>query len=48
MSNGSICVLSCNGLDKSMGVIAREVALRIIEKIPNSKLICPVLLNSKK
>jgi glycine cleavage system H protein len=46
VSNESICILPCNGLDKSMGVITREVALKIIEKIPNSKLICPVLLNS--
>ena len=46
MSNESICILPCNGLDKSMGVISREVALKIIEKVPNSKLICPVLLNS--
>jgi glycine cleavage system H protein len=46
VSNENICILPCNGLDKSMGVIAREVALKILEKISNSKLICPVLLNS--
>lgn len=47
MSEENICLLPCNGLDKSLGVIAREVALRIIEKMPNYKLICPVLLNSE-
>ena len=39
-----ICILPCNGLDKSLGVIAREVALKIIKKKPEIKLICPVLL----
>ncbi|MHA1150904.1 MAG: putative zinc-binding protein [Promethearchaeota archaeon] len=46
MSEEKFCILPCNGLDKSLGVIAREVALKILEKIPNGKLICPVLLNS--
>ncbi len=46
MNDENICILPCNGLDKSLGVIAREVALRIMEKFPNIKLICPVLLNS--
>lgn len=41
-----ICILPCNGLDKSLGVIAREVSLRVIEKKRDVQLICPVLLNS--
>ena len=46
MNDDNICVLPCNGLDKSLGVIAREVALNLIEKRPDFNLICPVLLNS--
>lgn len=46
MAEENICVLPCNGLDKSLGVIAREVALKLIEKAPEFNLICPVLLNS--
>ena len=46
MIEEAICILPCNGLDKSLGVIAREVALKIIEKMPKYKLICPVLLNA--
>ena len=41
-----ICILPCNGLDKSLGVIAREVSIRVIEKKRDVQLICPVLLNS--
>ena len=41
-----ICILPCNGLDKSLGVIAREVSLKVIEKMPDVQLICPVLLNN--
>ncbi|MGQ9722494.1 MAG: putative zinc-binding protein [Candidatus Jordarchaeum sp.] len=41
-----VCVLPCNGLDKSLGVVARDVALKLIEKNPDIELICPVLLNS--
>ncbi|MBY9019258.1 MAG: glycine cleavage system protein H [Candidatus Lokiarchaeota archaeon] len=41
-----ICILPCNGLDKSLGVIAREVSLMVIEKMPDVQLICPVLLNN--
>jgi len=33
-------------LDKSLGVIARNVALKLIEKRPEIQLICPVLLNT--
>jgi len=33
-------------LDKSLGVIARSVALKLIEKRPEIQLICPVLLNT--
>jgi len=40
------CVLPCNGLDKSLGVIARNAALKLIELDPDIQLICPVLLNS--
>jgi glycine cleavage system H protein len=38
-------VLPCNGLDKPAGPLAREVALRIVEK-SGAELICPVLLNA--
>ena len=41
-----LCVLPCNGLDKSLGVIARAVALNLIEKKLDLNLICPVLLNT--
>jgi glycine cleavage system H protein len=41
-----ICILPCNGLDKSLGVIAREVSLKVIEKTSDVQLICPVLLNN--
>lgn len=34
-------VLPCNGLDKSAGCVAREIALRLTEQ--GSRLICPVL-----
>jgi glycine cleavage system H protein len=46
MSENVICILPCNGLDKPMGVITKEVALKVIGKGSNFKLICPVLLNS--
>jgi glycine cleavage system H protein len=46
MVENQICILPCNGLDKSLGVIARAVALKVIEKAPEVELICPVLLNS--
>lgn len=46
MAKQKICILPCNGLDKSLGVIARNIALKIIEKNPEIELICPVLLNS--
>ena len=45
MIEENICILPCNGLDKSLGVITRDVALKLIEKAPNFKLICSVLLN---
>ena len=41
-----ICILPCNGLDKSLGVITREVSLKVIEKMSDVQLICPVLLNN--
>ena len=40
------CLLPCNVLDKALGVIARNIALKVIEKKPDIELICPVLLNS--
>jgi len=46
MAKQKICILPCNGLDKSLGVIARNIALKVIEKNPEIELICPVLLNS--
>jgi len=33
-------------LDKSLGVIARQSALKVIEKSPEIHLVCPVLLNT--
>lgn len=33
-------------MDKSLGVIARNVALKLIKKRPEIQLICPVLLNN--
>lgn len=41
-----VCILPCNGLDKSLGVIAREVSLQVIGKKSDVQLICPVLLNN--
>lgn len=35
-------ILSCNGLDKSAGCVAREIALQIAEQT-DSEIICPVL-----
>ncbi|HUW89218.1 MAG TPA: putative zinc-binding protein [Candidatus Nanopelagicaceae bacterium] len=46
MEKKKTCILPCNGLDKSLGVIARSVALKLIEKRPEIQLICPVLLNT--
>jgi len=40
------CIIPCNGLDKSLGVITRNVALKLLEKDPDMELVCPVLLNS--
>jgi glycine cleavage system H protein len=37
-------ILSCNGLDKPEGSVAREVAIRTAEAT-GSEIICPVLLN---
>ena len=38
-------VLPCNGLDKQHGVLARELALRLMET-QDAEIICPVLLNN--
>jgi len=38
-------VMPCNGLDKAYGVLARELALRLMET-EGMHLICPVLLNN--
>jgi glycine cleavage system H protein len=37
-------ILSCNGLDKPEGSVAREVAIRVASAT-SSEIICPVLLN---
>jgi glycine cleavage system H protein len=37
-------ILSCNGLDKPEGSVAREVAIRLADAT-GSEIICPVLLN---
>ena len=39
------CVLPCNGLDKSLGVVAREAALALVDMDNGYELVCPVLLN---
>ena len=46
MTTEIVCILPCNGLDKSLGVITREVSLQVIEKKSDVQLICPVLLNN--
>lgn len=38
-------ILPCNGLDKQHGVLARELALRLMEN-QGAEVICPVLLNN--
>lgn len=38
-------VLPCNGLDKQYGVLARELALRLVER-GGAEIICPVLLGN--
>jgi glycine cleavage system H protein len=38
-------ILPCNGLDKPLGQIAREIALKINELRPDIDMICPVLLS---
>lgn len=40
--NKKYAILSCNGLDKAAGCIAREIALQIAEQT-DSEIICPVL-----
>ena len=40
-----VAVLPCNGLDKTHGAIARELALLLVEA-DGGELICPVLLNN--
>ncbi|NHJ05563.1 MAG: glycine cleavage system protein GcvH [Candidatus Heimdallarchaeota archaeon] len=40
-----IFVIPCNGLDKSQGVIAREIAFEMVSTKNNFELICPVLFN---
>ena len=37
-------ILSCNGLDKPEGSVAREVAIRGADAV-RGEIICPVLLN---
>ncbi|MFW9874861.1 MAG: putative zinc-binding protein [Candidatus Thorarchaeota archaeon] len=46
MEKKKTCILPCNGLDKSLGVITRSVALKLIQQRPEIQLICPVLLNN--
>jgi glycine cleavage system H protein len=38
-------ILSCTGLDKPEGSVAREVAIRMASSAAKSEIICPVLLN---
>ncbi|MFW9922198.1 MAG: glycine cleavage system protein GcvH [Candidatus Thorarchaeota archaeon] len=43
--SGKIFIIPCNGLDKSQGVIAREIALEMVSTKNNFELLCPVLFN---
>ncbi len=43
-----ICLLPCNGLDKALGVITREVSIKVIEMDSSIDLICPVLYNTNE
>jgi glycine cleavage system H protein len=40
----NVAVLPCNGLDKALGSISREVAIQLAER-HDCELVCPVLLN---
>lgn len=42
---GKIFVIPCNGLDKTQGVVAREIALELISNNNNYEILCPVLFN---
>ncbi len=39
-----LAILSCNGMDKTEGSLAREVAIRVAEET-GAEIVCPVLLN---
>jgi glycine cleavage system H protein len=45
MSGSEFCLLPCNGLDKSLGQIARVAALESCAAISDLELICPVVLS---
>lgn len=45
MNSEKYAILPCNGLDKALGQMAREIALKIQEKNPEIEIICPVLLS---
>ncbi len=45
MDRNMYSILPCNGLDKGIGQITREVALKLQEKYHEMEIICPVLLS---
>ena len=45
MEKNKYAILPCNGLDKGVGQITREAALKLLEKYPDLEIICPVLLS---
>lgn len=42
----NICILPCNGLDKKLGVITREVAIKLNELEEDIQIVCPTSLYS--
>lgn len=42
----NLCILPCNGLDKTLGVVAREVALELKKTLDDIEIVCPVSLYS--
>lgn len=42
----NFAVLPCNGLDKCVGCISREIALKLVEE-SESEIICPVLFTAE-
>lgn len=45
-NKSKFAIISCNGVDKKLGCIARELAIEFSNENRDHHLICPVLLNS--